>query len=56
MDCDTYVSNGLLGLNPVADKAGEIKAFRYGDYRAAADENEIHINGCVMAKKNVLAR
>ena len=54
VDCDTYVSNGLLGLNPVADKAGEIKAFRYGDYRAAADENEIHINGCVLAKKAVL--
>ncbi len=55
VDCDTYLSQGFLALNPIEDVAQTKKVFRYGDYRAAQDDNEIHINGCVMAKKELMA-
>ena len=54
VDCDTYVERGLLELNPLQNHAGDRKIFRYGDYRSAKDENEIHINGCIMARMDTL--
>ena len=54
VDCDTFVARGLLVLNPIESKDGSKKVFRYGDYRAARDDNEIHSNGCVMATKQTM--
>ena len=54
VDCDTFVAPGLLELNPIEANDGSKRVFRYGDYRAAQDDNEIHINGCVMATKNTM--
>ena len=54
VDCDTFVAPGLLGLNPIEANDGSKRVFRYGDYRAAQDDNEIHINGCVLATKNTM--
>ena len=54
VDCDTYVERGLLELNPLQNHANDRKIFRYGDYRSAKDENEIHINGCIMARMDTL--
>ena len=44
----------MLELNPLQNHAGDRKIFRYGDYRSAKDENEIHINGCIMARMDTL--
>mmetsp|Transcript_5645 Transcript_5645/g.18619 ORF Transcript_5645/g.18619 Transcript_5645/m.18619 type:complete len:414 (-) Transcript_5645:2889-4130(-) len=54
VDCDTFIARGLLVLNPIESTDGSKKVFRYGDYRAARDDNEIHINGCVMATKQTM--
>ena len=54
VDCDTFIAPGLLVLNPIESQDGSQKTFRYGDYRAARDDNEIHINGCVMAEKRTM--
>jgi hypothetical protein len=54
VDCDTFVAPGLLALNPIESRDGARRVFRYGDYRAARDDNEIHINGCVLAAKSAM--
>lgn len=55
VDCDTYLERGLLSINPLerSDGMGP-DIFRYGDYRGAWDENELHINGCLLAKMKTL--
>jgi hypothetical protein len=55
VDCDTYLERGLRSINPLerSDGMGP-DIYRYGDYRSARDENEVHTNGCLLVKMKTL--
>eukprot|EP00890_Picochlorum_soloecismus_P003800 jgi/Picsp_1/4420/NSC_06642-R1_possible glycosyltransferase len=52
VDCDTIVEPYLLSMNPISRIQS---AFYTGDWKLAANENQKHLNGIFMAKRDVLS-